>query len=244
MKRLIWGLVFFITLISVNASYFPQPGVIFEFKGALCDSTGMIALNLSHEGNSVRFEDVKITAESNITKSLPLTGGWFIGGDPVYNYDFPENLTTGNNFFGKQRFKFRTTNNIFTKGRYVVTLSWPSNSVYQDEIMFAIECPGIECKSNDGCVSQQTCTNNICEWVKCDEDKFAVGHTCLPKCNDYDACTQDYYIDEKCIYTEIKNCCKSNQECKKSYKCEGNNCVVRGNSLFGKIFYWLKSRYE
>ncbi len=237
MKKIVFSLMFLISIVSASASYFPQPGIIFEFKGAECFSNGSILLNLTHEGNTVAFSRINLTAESEELSPQPLFGEWLIGGYPAVNYDYPAGNYTGNNFFGKTRFKFKTTNNIFTKGEYIVTLSWPSNSLYQDKIKFAVECPGIICNSDDDCINQQQCLNQTCEWVKCAPDQFATGHTCLPRCNDYDFCTKDYFIDGRCVYEKIENCIVQNKTAVQQKEQETDNIFIR-------FWKWLKSRYE
>lgn len=230
MKGAVWGLIFLVTLISVSATYFPQPGVIFGFKGAECKN-GTLSFNLTHEGNSVGFSSVNFTVESDDLGPQALQGTWYIDSDPVTNYEFPANNYTGDDFFGKSFYKFRSNSNFYAQGKYVVTLAWPSNSLYYDHIQFAAVCPGIKCQNNDQCISQQQCTNQTCQWVKCSQDKFATGHNCLPKCNDYNDCTNDYYVNGKCAYVKINNCVVKNPT------------IAGTKNIFVLIWEWLTSRY-
>ena len=229
MKGAVWCLVFLVTLISASASYFPQPGIIFGFKGAEC-TNGTLLFNLTHEGNSLAFSAVNFTIESNALTPQRLTGDWYIGGYPSANYDFPADNYTGNDFFGKSRIGFKSINKFYTKGNYTITLTWPSNSLYYDRIKFAVNCPGVKCTNNDQCISQQQCTNQTCEWVRCSQDKFATGHTCLPKCNDYNECTNDYYVNGQCVYVKIDNCPKE--------------AFGKETNIFALIWNWLKGRYK
>ena len=229
MKGGIWALVFLVTFVSASAAFFPQPGVIFGVKEYVCND-GVFTFNVTHEGNLVAFKDVRFVMENDALGQQELVGDWFIGGYPSSNYDYPAANYTDNDFFGKSRFTFKSRYNFYTKGRYEITLIWPSNSLYYDRIKFAVQCPGLPCEINDQCISQQQCTNQICEWVKCPEDKFATGHTCLPKCNDYDKCTSDYYIDGKCVYTDIVGCTKEE--------------IVEETNIFVIIWNWLKSKYK
>ena len=228
MKGAVWALVFLVILVSASAAFFPQPGVIFEFKGAECNN-GTLFFNLTHEGNSIPFSSINFLLEGE-TLTQNLEGSWYIGGYPSSNYEFPADDYTGNDFFGKSRIRFKSTNSFYTKDKYTITMIWPSNSLYYDRIKFAVQCPAIQCANNDKCISQQACTNQTCEWIKCPEDKFATGHTCLPKCNDYDKCTNDYYVDGKCVYTNIVGCTKEE--------------VVKETNIFAIIWNWLKSRYK
>ncbi len=237
MKRVMFGLILFLfMLISVNAAnptYMPLPGVVFELKSVECFSNGSIDINLTHEGASVAFKDINLTAESEDLNNLPMIGEWMYGGYPITNYGTPTENYTGSDFFGKRIFKFETTHNIYTKGKYTITLVWPSNSAFYDRIKFAVECPGISCTDNDRCISQQSCSNSTCAWIKCDESSFASGHVCLPRCNDYDSCTNDYFIDGQCVYIKTEGCNPSEV-----------NKEVKFQSTLSKIIEWLKSLYK
>jgi hypothetical protein len=233
MKSIVWGLVFLIAVVSASASYLPQPGIIFEYKGANCFANGSITINLTHEGNNIPFKKINLTVESDQLPPQPLYGRWYIGEVLTSYYEPPADNYTGDNYVNKKRFKYKTTTDMYTKGDYTITLSWPSNTIYYDKIKFGVSCPGKPCQTNDQCILQQACVNSTCEWVQCKESDFAMGHTCLPKCNDYDPCTNDYFTNEQCVYVKI-NDCKVDKETGK---------VVTPTNIFARFWNWLKNKY-
>lgn len=228
MKRAVWTLIILIAVISAYAAYFPQQGTIFAIKGAKCYSSGAIIINMTHEGNILYFNQLNLTIENNELGSLPFIGIWLRNGDLLSNYDYPLNITTGNSFEEKTRFKFKTTHNIFTKGVYSIRLAWPSYIDHFDKVGIEVECPGINCSSDDSCISEQKCVNSICEWVRCDENKLASGHGCLPKCNDYDSSTEDIFSNGECAYQKI-----TKQKLPDAVK----------ENIFARFWNWLKSKY-
>ena len=235
-----WGVLVIIVLLSVvsaNASRFPEPGVIFQIKKANCTENGTIILDITHEGGIVKYSDILINSSNNEFKA-PLIGEWLYRD----NYKIAENYTD-NDLLSKSWLRFRTTNDIFTTGKYIITLSWPSNTIYYDKTMAAVECPGISCGSNDDCVNQQRCYNNICEWISCPPSQFAMGHTCLSKCEDYNSCTKDYYTEGSCTYIKIQECCSKNTDCGKEKECISQKCVIKGKNIFEKFWNWLKGKY-
>ena len=233
MKGFAWGLAVLFALTLVSATYLPQPGIIFEYKGATCFSDGSMVLNLTHEGNNIAFKKINLTVEGEKLAPQKLLGNWFIGVFPATNYEHPADNYTGSNYLGKQRFKYKTLPNMYTEGEYIITLSWPSNTIYYDKIKFAVNCPGIPCTSNDQCILQQACTNQTCEWIQCEESDFAMGHTCLPKCNDYDPCTNDYFANEQCVFVKIGNCAVDAK----------GKIVAEPTNIFARFWNWLKSKY-
>ena len=237
MKLRALSIIILLAMISVSASYLPEPGVIFQIKKTNCTDNGTIILDITHEGGIVKYSDIVINA-SNADAKAPLIGEWFYPD----NYKIPENYTDSDVRY-KSSIRFRTTNNVFTKGKYIITLSWPSNTIYYDKTMAAVECPGISCKVNDDCVSQQECKNNLCEWISCPESQIAMGHICTSKCEDYNSCTTDYYTDEGCTYIKIQGCCNKDADCTKEKVCLSQKCFIKGKNIFEKFWNWLKSRY-
>ena len=237
MKKVLLGLVILLSIISASASYVPEPGVIFQIKKANCTDNGTIILDITHEGGIIKYSDILINATNGNIKTS-LIGEWFYPD----NYKIPKNYTD-NDLFSKGRLRFKTINNIFTKGKYIITLSWPSNTIYYDKTMAAAECPGIICQTNKDCISQQSCLNNVCEWVSCPLSQFASGHTCLDKCEDYNSCTKDYYTEGSCTYIKIQNCCSKDSDCEKEKICSSQKCIIKGSNIFEKIWNWLKSKY-
>ncbi|MEK6887066.1 MAG: hypothetical protein AABW88_04485 [Nanoarchaeota archaeon] len=237
MKRGVLGLMILLMMVSVSASYFPEPGVIFQIKKTNCTENGTIILDITHEGGLVKFSDIKINT-SNSEFKTQLIGEW-VSKD---NYKLAENYTD-NDLLSKSWLRFRTTNNVFTKGKYIITLSWPSNTIYYDKTMAAVECPGIICKTNNDCVNQQSCVNNVCEWIACPPSQFATGHTCIPKCEDYNSCTSDYYTEGSCTYIKKQGCCNKDIDCEKENKCLTQKCVIKGENIFERFWNWLKSKY-
>jgi hypothetical protein len=235
MKSIVWGLVLLIAFVSSYAAFFPEPGIVFEFKGAEC-SNGTIWLNVTHEGNNIAYKNINLTVESDALPAQRLLGDWFISGSPAKNYDYPLNISTGNNFFSKMRFRFKTAVPMFTESRYIVTLNWKSNSIYYDRIKFAVNCPAKQCVNDNQCISQQACVNQTCQWLDCDQDKFAMGHSCLPKCNDEDECTNDYFIDGQCVFVKIDDCMTVEEKIEIEQK--------QSMNIFVAFWNWLKSRYE
>ncbi len=230
MKRYVFSIIFLLSIISVSANYLPTNDIILGIRGTECLSNGSLILNITHNGRSMPFSDINLTIESDTMQPQPVLGNWFIGEDPVTNYDFPDNEFTGNDFTGIATFRFVTSNNIYTTGTYTLTVNWPG-TIYYNHIKYAIRCPGKACSSNDECVSQQTCSNKICQWLVCGEGQIATGHTCINQCNDNNKCTKDYFIDGKCVYTKINNCNK-----------ETGNTITK--NIFARFWDWLKSRYE
>lgn len=237
MKLGVLGIIVLLMIVSVSASYFPEPGVVFQIKKANCTENGTIILEITHEGGVVKYSDIIINA-SNDDYTAPLIGEWYYPDD----FKIPKNYTDSDLLYSGW-LRFKTTNNIFTKGKYILTLYWPSNTIYFDRTMAAAECPGIKCKTNDDCVSQQACKNNMCEWISCLPSEFATGHTCLPRCEDYNPCTKNYYTEESCTYVKIKGCCNKNIECENEQECLNNKCLTKGSNIFIKFWNWLKSKY-
>lgn len=229
MKRVVWWMLVLALIISVSASYLPQPGAIFTFKGATCYTNGTMLINITHEGTIVAFSSINMTVESDELSKQIMHGEWLVGNYPREDLRYPDNNYTGTDISSKSRFFYKTTTPMFTKGKYIVTLMWPSNTIYYEKIMFAVECPGKPCNSNDNCISEQRCENQTCKWIKCTQDNMAMGHVCQPKCNDYDSCTQDYYINGKCTFIKIDNC--------------PAKTGLKETNLFKIIWNWLKSRY-
>lgn len=233
MKRLVWALIFLISLISVSASYFPAPGISLEYKEGKCYNNGSILLNITHSGENVAFGDIKLIVEGNHLSPQELVGQWYIGDFPTTNYEYPFTNYTGTDFQSPKRFNFRTTNNIFTEGRYVINMTWPSRSPYDNHFQFAIECPGKVCNNDNNCVSQQSCVNNKCEWLDCGLYKYASGHACLDRCNDNNECTQDYFIDNQCVHVKIDKCVTVEEKVQ-----------TENQNIFERFWNWLKSRYN
>lgn len=243
-KGLIFVLSLLILAISSNALW-QYSEMIFTFRGASCDNTGTISVNITHDGNVVKFGDINLTVKNDVTGSVPLIGSWFDGSNQEVGLN---NLTYGD-VKATDYLKFKS-NKIYTKGKYIITMSWPSN-IYNDKIMFAVDCPGIKCNDNYGCVGQQSCNNNtkICEWLDCGEGGVANGHKCFSKCDDGDICTKDYYIEGQCVNTKSENCCKANKDCDASKECIQNTCTSWPTNnpdlnIFQKVWRWLKHLYE
>lgn len=243
MKSSVWGIILLIAMISVSAEY-PSPDTLFQFNKAACLDTGSALINLTHEGMTIAFSDLNFTIEGEDLSPQPLNGEWFIANYPVSNYEFPDDKFTGPDFVSSARFTYITTSPKLAEGKYIVTLSWPSNTIYYDNIKFAINCPGFKCKTNDDCLSQQVCENLKCKWLKCSESAYATGHNCLPKCDDNNKCTNDYQIEGKCVYIKIDGCCNKNEDCEKPKECIGNKCNEKSMNMFARFWNWLKSKYK
>jgi len=237
MKRLVWGMIFLLMISFVSASYTPTPALLFEYKKSNC-TNGTLTFDVTHEGVTVAYKDLNITVKSDDLKEMPLRGDWYYPD----NYKIPENYT-GSDFTSKLLIRYKATTQMFTKGKYIVGLRWPSNTVYNENIQFAAECQGIRCEKDNDCILQQKCTDNICEWVKCDETQYAIGHRCFQKCEDYNSCTTDYFIDNQCIHIEIDNCCNNDGDCEINQICENKACkgITSKFNFIKKFWNWLKS---
>jgi hypothetical protein len=206
-KSVMWIFVFLFLTTAAFASRFPTASAIFEYRKGTCLENGTMLLNLTHDGVTIKLSDINMTIEGDYMPRMPLRGSWYQGRYRVENY-------TGRSMMGDmQRFTFITDNTYRAPGKYIIKMHWPSRSIYQNNIMFAVECPGMPCASNNNCLSEQFCSNQTkkCEWSRCGQNDFAVGHTCLPRCNDYDKCTEDHFVDGKCANVKIENCEASGQ---------------------------------
>lgn len=247
MKKLVYFIILLLAATMAYASLMPAADTVFTFKRAACFSNGIMEINVTHEGLSVRLADINMTVENEFLTPRPLIGAWYRGGYPTTNYERPFDNVTGQDFVSKLWLTYRT-DDLYTKGDYIITLSWPSNTIYYDHIKFAVQCPGIICdeKTNLPCTGDQKCINKVCEWFKCNDDQIAIGNTCMPRCNDYNVCTKDYYIDGQCIYVKKEGCCNIDDDCNDGFRCDNKQCALNVPqwNIFSRFWYWLKSRYQ
>src|SRR5689334_17149884 len=94
-KGIIFTLAFLLAVVSVSASYLPVSDIIFEYKGVECDTNGTITINVTHEGASLRYGDIKLTAHSDAIAPIDMIGKWYIGSHPASNYEAPLANFTG-----------------------------------------------------------------------------------------------------------------------------------------------------
>ena len=245
-KKVVFTFIFLLLATTTYATYFPQPDVFFEFSKGSCENGSIIA-NITHAGRSLKFTEVTITAERDDGPAEPVPGSWYREGYPSSNYKSPADNATGHDFASTTQFQFRSLPKIYTTGVYKIKMEWPSSSLYYDNIEFSITCPGIQCIKNDDCVLQQVCgTQKTCEWLQCGDQEYASGHRCFSRCDDQNSCTKDFYIDNRCIHTQIDGCCSSDSECD-SGNCLNNECVstiyktVQKVNIFSRFLNWLKS---
>lgn len=233
MKGVVLVLAVMLAIVSVSASYFPSPDAIFEWKKSNCSENGTITFEVAHEGVTIKFTDIELTIENENGLSVPMVGSWYQRKWLAENY-------TGSDFSGSTRFVFESIPGIYTTGKYKVRLGWPSTTEYYNNIQFAVECPGIPCSTNNDCNLQQECSNKVCSWLKCGESDYAMGHKCLPKCNDYDSCTTDYLINNKCEFIKKEGCCNKDEDCSAKQVCEDGNCEEKTElNIFQRFWNWL-----
>lgn len=97
------------------------------------------------------------------------------------------------------------------------------NTYTKRECNFARECTDdSECGTNEYC---NTDKQGVCEQVICTECERPNNHTCLPKCSDNNACTNDICIEGSCSQTIIPNCCQTAVDCGQNTICNTNLCI-------------------
>jgi hypothetical protein len=238
MKGGVYILILLLAVISVSA-YYPSPDAYFEYKIGKCMADGTIEINVSHYGKVLKSSEIKMDIEGDALSKQSLIGNWYVGRLEQIN-------ATGADFTNPKRYTFRSLPKIYTTGKYIITLSWPSSSIYYDNIKFAVECYGLPCQTNDECISQQECKKGLCTWVSCAQDQYASGHVCFKKCEDYNVCTKDYLIDEKCIHSSIDKCCNANKDCNADEECQEKLCVKKsffeGQGFFQRFWNWLTGK--
>ncbi len=224
------------------ASTLPTANVIFVYEGAGCGTDGSVTINMSHSGEAVDYSDINITVTGDYLNAQPVQGLWYRGSYPVTNYEVPFDKSTDQDFVSSRDYQFVSNPGIYTTGTYKFTVSWPSSTIYYDHFNFAVYCPGIRCATNDSCISQQACTNGLCSWTDCNQDSYAMGHTCFNRCTNNTICTKSYYINDQCIYVQKDGCCINNNDCPDtSYQCVNNKCVQPiYQSIFSQIISWLR----
>ena len=230
-------LVFVVASVAAFADY-PAPNSYFVFKSITCLSDGSIIFNVTHSGESLRIIDLKTEAEGEHLAKQPLLGNWYREGnhDPINEINY-----TGSDFVSPGKFSFSSGIEVYTTGKYIITLSWPSTSIYYNTISFAVDCPGVPCTDDDVCIAQQRCVNKVCEWVPCAADEYANGHVCFKRCNDNNKCTDDYFINNECINAPQKGCCISDKDCNAYEKCSNNKCTkpLLTRNIFVRFWNWL-----
>ncbi|MBN2421417.1 hypothetical protein JXB27_04015 [Candidatus Woesearchaeota archaeon] len=221
MKR---GLIFLAVLLSINlsfASITQTPDFEIVKKTGTCFSDGSILFNITRGTNAVLPTNITITIEGDKLDKMKLPGKWQIGNYPLENYEQIDKLRANT-------WSFKSSP-VLAEGTYAIKLEWESRQDYASGTSFAVNCPARKCISNDDCTSQQKCTDGACVWLECPEGTYAMGHACLGICEDYDECTNDYFIDGECIHTE-------------NDKCKEQEPVEKKLSILQKIWNWLTGK--